>query len=77
MRILLTLGSSSADVLLEHHHMDALGAIDGLGHVKVAGEAAQHVGVGMRQSRLLAQKRDHVAKRHDGALVEVGIHAHP
>jgi hypothetical protein len=56
--------------------VDALGAVDGLRDVEITGEAAQHVGVGCREAGLFAQKRDHLAQRLDGALVEVGVHAH-
>ena len=46
MRIRLMGGTSGGKQLLFKHHVDALGAIDGLRHVQIAGEAAKHVGVG-------------------------------
>ena len=42
--------------------MDALVAVDGLGDVQVALQAAQHVGVGRRKPGLGRDQTDHVAQ---------------
>ena len=61
---------------LRDHAVDALGAVDGLGHAQVRGQAAERVGVLARQVPLFAEQHDHVAQRPDHALIEVGVHRH-
>src|SRR6266567_4156752 len=62
--------------LLRDHAMDALGAVDGLGHAQIRGQAAKRIGILARQVSFLAEQYDHVAERPHHTLVEVGIHRH-
>ena len=61
---------------LRDHAVNALGAVDGLRHAQIGGQAAERVGVLARQIALFAEQHDHVAQRPHHALVEVGIHRH-
>jgi hypothetical protein len=51
--------------------MDALVAVDQLGHAHVDGEAAEHVGVLGRQTEALADQGDHLAQRRLRGIVEI------
>src|SRR5258707_3135637 len=43
--------------VLRDHAMDTLGAVDGLGHAQIRGQAAKRIGVLARQGSLLAKQR--------------------
>src|SRR5580700_8030533 len=55
--------AESLQQCLLQHHMDALGAVDHLGHAQVGGQAAQRIGVLAGNSGARANKLDHVAQR--------------